>query len=438
MKLRPLLLLSACLAGAARLWAQAPADLDIRPRMAYEFQTTAGQAYLIEGSANGQTWTPVADPIFGDGQMERAVLPAAAGQSYSQFRVRPVSAASFLPATTALGGKTISLNDHGQAKQLIFFPSIQGVTRGFLKTDANRARSFVWTVQQVSARRVTVSLQFFDGSTSRVDLQFSNGVLGSYEMRDRSAAGQVQGTEAGAFSVHNGRIRDNPGQAVLPAVLIGQSLGFEEGGELTRMDFTTNNSVTVTGPDGSVDVQSYTYEVISPGVADLRVDRPAQPQVPPMLFQLALNSQATGNFNRFPISLPGGDIVPGVLPQPGVFNVPTGPVVSNSVTGPPKSLDGKTIQMGGDDPVTLTFNSDGTGTATREDNGSVEVTPFTYDYSPTDDDEASLALTFPGAQNDRVEDYDLDFSGNSSGSYQSNTYQGGELANSSSGNFNAG
>lgn len=418
--------------------AQAPAAPEIRPRMEYEFQTTAGQAYLIEGTVDGQTWTTVVGPVFGDGQVARAMLPAAGGQTYQQFRVRPVAAATFLPATTALGGKTIALNDNGRARQLIFFPAIQGVTRGFLKTDANHARSFVWAVRRTSSAAVVVDLQFFDGTTSTVDLSFSNSVLGSYQMRDRDSQGQVQVTEAGAFSVHNGRIRDNADQAVLPSLLIGQSLGFEEGGELTRMDFTTNGNVLVTKPDGMVELQSYTYDVRSPGVADLRLDRPGQPEQAPVLYQMALNTQATGTFNRFPLSLPGGGIVPGLLPQPGVFNVPTGPVIPNSATGPPKSLDGKIIQMDGEDPVTLTFNSDGTGTATREDNGSVEVTPFTYDYSPTDEDEASLALTFPGAQNDRVEDYDLDFSGTGSGRYQSSTYQGGELADSSSGNFNAG
>lgn len=435
--MRPLLLLSVCLAGAGELKAETVAAPEIRLSREYEFQTGAGQAYVVEGTENGQTWTTLAGPIFGDGGIVRAMLPTTE-EAYTQFRVRPVPAASFLPATTALEGKTISLNDNGGARQLIFFPTIQGVNRGFLKTDANHARSFVWAVQRTSSKAVTVQLQFFDGTTSAVELSFSNGLLGTYQMRDRDAAGRVQVTEAGAFSVHKGRIRDNVGQAVLPTTLIGQSLGFEEGGELTRMDFSTNGNVVVTKPDGTVEVQSYTYEMISPGVADLRVDPPGQPEVAPMLFQMALNSQATGNFNRFPLSLPDGGIMPGVPSQPGVFNVPTEPVIPNSVTGPPKSLEGKTIQIDGDDPVTLTFNGDGTGTATRDDNGSVEVTPFTYDYSPTDEDEASLALTFPGAQNDRVEDYDLDFSGNSSGSYQSSTYQGGELANSSSGNFNAG
>jgi hypothetical protein len=65
----------------------------------------------------------------------------------------------------------------------------------------------------------------------------------------------------------------------------------------------------------------------------------------------------------------------------------------------------------------------------------VEVTPFTFDYSPTDDDEASLILTFPGALTDRVEDYDLEFGPNGAGSFRGSTYEGGELSRSTSGTF---
>ena len=400
--------------------------------MEYEFPTVPGQAYLVEGTVSGLTWVTVAGPVFGDGQAAKAMLPLSSA-AYRQFRVRPVPAADYGPATTALGGKTVSLNDNGRARQLIFFPVIQGVKRGILKTDGMHARSFVWEIRRGSAAGVSIQLQFFDGTSSTVDLTFSNGQLGSYQMRDRNAAGAVQVMEAGLFSTHHGRIRDNANQAVLPVSLVGQSIGFEEGGELTRMDFTTRGNVLVTGPDGTTRLEPYQYDVSGPGAADLRVGVPG---VMADLFRMLLSSQATGTFNRVPQILPNGG--PAAPAQPGTFNLPTGPVVTNSATGPPASLGGKVLQLGGNDPATLSFNSDGTGTETREDNGSVEVTPFTYDYSPTDDNEASLALTFPGADNDRVEDYDLDFSGSNSGSYQSSVYEGGELAQSNSGNFNTG
>ncbi len=443
--MNPRLLLVLLLVGTGvvrSVAAQGEPRLDIKGATEYEFPTTDGAAYLLEGTVNGQTWTTLAGPIFGDGKAARAMLPpAAAGQR--QLRVRPVSASSYGAATTQLGGKTLVLNDNGRARQLIFFPSSQGSRRGFLKTDATHARVFEWQVRRSAGSLVTVDLKFFDGTSSRVELTFSNGLLGAYQMRDQNTAGIAQVTEGGGFSLHTGRIRDESHEAVLPTTLGGQSVLFEEGGTISRYEFGTDGLVILHRPDGSVETHPYQYSRSAPGQAEVRVgpgtsNEPGQPDQPGQMIALSANSQATGSSERMPLPLPGGGFPPGTLPKTGTFNVPTAPVVANSTTGPPKSLTGKTLQINGDDPVSLTFNGDGTGTATRTDNGSVEVTPFTYDYSPTDDDEASLALTFPGALTDRVEDYDLEFGPSGAGSFRSSTYEGGELSRSTSGTFGPG
>ncbi len=432
MKLCPVLLLSASLAGVWAVGAQGLPAPAIQARTAYTFDTVEGAAYLIEGTVNGEDWVTVAGPIFGDGTKAQAMLPAEAAE-YGQLRVRPVSAASYEPATTALGGKTIALNDNGKVRQLVLFASSQGVTRGMLKTDAQHARSVVWKARRISASQVSVALQFFDGTTSTVDLKFSNGQLGTYQMRDLSGSGQLQVMEAGSFSTHVGRMRDNPSQAALPSALVGQTIGFEEAGDLTRMFFASGTNVVVTKPDGTTEVGKYTYDITSPVIASLNIETPGQAG---QNYQLEPEIPGAGGFNRTPMI--GGAPAPNTPPQPGNFNIPSGPVVPNSATGPPRSLEGRVLEMGGSNPVTLTFNEDGTGTATREDGGSVEVTPFTYDYAPTGEDEASLAITYPGADTDRVEDYDLDFNGANGGSFEGSIYEGGELSQSSSGNFNTG
>ncbi len=408
-------------------------DTEIRPALEYEFQTANGAAYLLEGSTNGQTWTTVAGPIFGNGGISKALLPPAAA-NLREFRVRPVNEADFGPATTRLGGKTIALNDGGRARQVIFFPVVQGMQRGILKTDATHARGFTWHIQRINSSAVTVELQYMDGTSSRIDLVFSNGSLGSYQLFDRNPSGVTQGTEGGGFSLHSGRIQDASARTTLPPALSGQSLILEEGGSVSRFDFAANGSVTQIRADGSTANYQYQFNPSSPQQAELRLESAG---LPGQIYQMRLTTQATGTFTRQPL-LPGGGFMPGILPQPGTFNVPTVPVIVNSVVGPPRTLSGKVLQISGDEPVTLTFHSDGTGTATREDNGSVEVTPFTYDYSPTDEDEASLALTYPGAQTDRVEDYNLEFDEGAVGSYNSSTYEGGEQASSSSGSFNIG
>lgn len=431
-----LLLLLILLGGAVpvRTVAQEKPQASITPAVVYEFQSVDGAAYMLEGRVGNGAWAEVAGPLFGNGSMLRTTV--AAGPGWSEYRLRNLDVGTLGPATTQLGGKTLALNDAGTARQVVFFPPIQGVRRGFLIIDANHARSFTWTANRTSGEQMSVELSYFDNSKSTLNLDFSNSQLGSYQMRDRDVAGKVQVMESGPFSLHLGRIRDAVNQAVLPATINGQSLLLSEGGAETRFDFGNDGTVTLHLPDGTTEVQRYNYTRSSvPGQADLKIEVPG---VRAQIYQITANSQATGNYTRFPLVVPGGGIVPGVLPQPGIINIPTAPVVANSNTGPPKSLTGKTLELEGDEPVTLTFHGDGTGTATRDEgDGSVEVTPFTYDYSPTDDDEASLALTFPGAQSDRVEDYDLNFGPNNSGSYRSSSYNNGELATTGTGTFNA-
>lgn len=432
MKLRPLLL--CFLGGTAALAAQDLPAPAIRAAQEYTFPTVDGTVYLVEGSLDGRTWTLLAGPVFGDGAAARAPVGPAA-KPHQKLRLRTVDPSAYGPSTPQLGGKTLVLNDQGRARQLIFFPSIQGVRRGVLKTDAAHARSFLWQARRLSNTKAVAEVRYFDGSTSQVDLAFSDEQLGSYQLRDMDPAGTVQGTEGGGFSLHAGRIRDTLAGAALPNTLAGQKLLLEEGGQVTRFDFAADGTVSLVRPDGSADPRHYQLTRNGPSQADLRIDAPNGLGA---VYQLQLSTQATGTYQRMPLPLPGGGFPSGFLPRPGSFNVPTVPVVANSTTGPPRSLGGKVLQLNGDDPVTLTFQSDGTGTATREEDGSVEVTPFTYSYAPTDEDEASLALTYPGAQTDRVEDYDLDFSDPSSGTYRTSKYNGGSLARATSGSFNTG
>lgn len=440
----PLNWLLLCLAGVAASLpvsradtGESPAPPAIRAGTSFEFDTVEGAAYLVEGRVDAETWTSVAGPFFGDGTRQSALLPAGiTPASYPEWRVRPVNAANYGGAITGFEGKTLALNDGGRARQVIFFPVIQGIRRGVLKTDAEHARSFTWKATRSSGTDSVVELTFTDGTTSRISLQFSTAKLGVYELRDRGLNGAVQVTEGGGFSLHAGRIRDEADQSVLPGVLDGQSLLLEEGGRITVLEFDTSGQVTQTRPDGTTETAAYEYNRSNPGAGELRIIGPELNR-PVQRYQLTLGTQATGTFARVPVVLPGGIPLPGVLPQPGTFNIPTRPVVINSTNGPPTTLGGKVLELGGDDPVTLTFHEDGTGNAKRENNGTVEVTPFTYDYSPTDEDEASLALTYPGAVTDRVEDYDLDFSSDNAGSYQISSYEGGELAKSTGGSFNS-
>ena len=76
--MNPRLLLVLLLVGTGvvrSVAAQGEPRLDIKGATEYEFPTTDGAAYLLEGTVNGQTWTTLAGPIFGDGKAARAMLP---------------------------------------------------------------------------------------------------------------------------------------------------------------------------------------------------------------------------------------------------------------------------------------------------------------------------------------------------------------------------
>ena len=399
-----------------------------------DFQTTDGAAYRVEGSNNGQTWTSIAEPIFGNGGIASAFLPPL--PAYSQKRVRVLNEASLLPGTGQFEGKSILLNEGGRPRQLIFLPTIQGVRRGVLKTDALHARTFTWKASRQSVADTKVVLEYVDGTRSTVTLNFSTVQLGGYELHDQDATGNFQGSEAGSFSLHEGRILDELSDVVFPISIGGQQWMIEEGGALTRFDFANDGTVTLNYPDGATERRSYQFtRNTNPSSGIVKITTPGSSS-PGLQYQIQMTTQATGNTSRMPLPVPGQPLPPGTLPLPGNVNIPTVRVITQSTMGPPSTLNGKTLQLNGDEPVTLTFHSDGTGTSTKEENGSVEVTPFIYSYSPTDDDEASLALIYPGAQTDRVEDYDLDFNTNGSGSFRSTSFEGGELAQNSTGSFN--
>ncbi len=432
MKTRLLFLLFLSGAGPGLCPAQGLPAPGIRPGQAWEFQSTEGQAYFVETSGDGVEWRRMAGPLFGNGGQLEAMVPDGY-PAFRDWRVRTVDPDTIGPATTAFGSHTLSLNDEGRSREVILFPAIQGVQRGILKIGPRHARNFVWAAKRLTAEDVELSLQFQDGTGSTIDLTFSSNQLGGYRMRDRSEDGILQVTEGGSFSLHDGRL---PVMPQMPVIIGGQSLIIEEGGRLTRMEFGANGKVLLHRPDHSVEQQTYQYSrnSISPSLATLKVGDDASVREE---YQFNLQSPSTGNVNRIPPPQLGNDPAPPPVVQTGTFNLPTDAVITTSTTGPPVSLDGKVIELTGEDPVTLTFHPDGTGTATREDDGSVEVTPFIYDYSRTGNDDASLALTFPGAENDLVEDYNLNFSGTGSGSYESSTFAGGELAHSSSGEFAA-
>ncbi len=412
----------------------------VRAALEYKFETQEGKVYVVEGSRNGQVWEQVSPPVFGDGLPATARLRVDGADGrirYAQYRAQEVDPALYGPAPVAgdLGGQTLLLNDNGQERQVILYKESQGVRRGVLKTDATHARSFTYKALRTAQDSIRLELTYFSGTTAVATLRFFDGTLGSYQLRDYDLKGQLQGVEAGGFGLHTARPPGNADTS-LPSALAGTSQIFTQGGRSTRLEFLTPDEVVLHHDDGSQETLSYDYDLNSPSKGTLRIGLPSGAT---LVYDMALTAGGSGIFNQTVEPPPGQLPPPGNAPSPGSFGIPPKPVPPpQSPDCPPKSLDGKSIVLSSSDPVTLYFQGDGTGTAVRERGGSVEVTPFSYDYSRNGSASASLSVTFPGATTDKVDDYDLDFNPDCTGTYQTNSFQNGESNLVSNGGFATG
>lgn len=424
-------------------WSQtpsAPLSSVARPALEFKFDTQEGKVYVVEGSSDGANWVQVSPPVFGDGQPAtvRLRVDGADGRvRYPQYRPQEVDPALYGPAPVAqdVEGRTLLLNDNGRERQLILFREIQGQYVGVLRTDATHARSFTYKALRTAQDTLRLELTYHDSTTAVATLQFLDQELGTYQMREFGSTGILQGVEAGGFGLHTARPAGNT-DAALPTALAGSSLLALQGGRATRMEFLSPDEVVMHHADGSQANLPYNYDLNSPGRGTVRITLPSEET---LVYDLNLTGGGSGTLNQN-VAPPPGQLPPaGDTPNSGSFNLPpkAAPPPLNP-NCPPKSLDGKSIILSGSELITLYFQADGTGTAVKEIGGSVEVTPFFYDYSPNGAASASLYVTYPGVTRDQVNDYDLDFNADCTGTYQASSFKNGESNLVSNGGFSTG
>jgi hypothetical protein len=425
---------------AASIAQETPPPPVLRAGLEYRFDTEEGKVYVIEGSSNGgQTWVQVSPPVFGDGNPATAKvrIDGADGQRrHSQYRAQEVDPALYGPAPVAeaMAGQTLLLNDNGRERQVILY---KYGNRGVLKTDASHFRSFTYRALRNAQDGVRIELTYFDKTTALVTLKFLDPTLGSYQFREFDLAGNVQGVEAGGFGLYSARPPGNADTS-LPAALAGTSQVFTQGGHTTRLEFLSPDEVILHRDDGTQQTLGYSYDLNSSSRAMLRISLASGST---LVYDMSLTESGSGTFNQTTEPPAGQPPAPGgnPPPSPGSFGMPPTPTPPPQKPDcPPKSLDGKSIVLSSSDPVTLYFQPNGTGIAMRQRGGSVEATPFTYDYSPNGAASASLSITFPGAATDKVDDYDLDFKPDCTGTYQTNSSENGESNLVSNGGFSTG
>ena len=414
-----------CMAAVGALRAQAPL-LDARPVRHLRVQPPAGTAWHLQRSLDGgQSWQWASGPHFSDGSP--LLLTESAGPP-TDFRMVPANLADHpFPASPA--GWTALLVRDGGVSEVVFMSA----SRGFFRLDAGHARPFTCTWRRSGPDRAEAILTYSDGSHVLLRLALTNGSLGHWGMEGlaspAAAATVREPVESGTLQFVEGRLRRLGRNPEIAADLHGLQFLFDEGGARTLVRFTDSQHAEIAPPDGPVRAVTYNYERET--LAKGRVS--FQPGGTELI--LEMNGPGTGIFQEVLPEQPPAGAPPFFPPRQGSFTTPVQRETPRDGACPPPSLSGLAFIVHGSSPCTLTFNADGTGTASKEINGSVEVTAFTWAYSRTGGAGASVALTFPGVSRDLIDDYQFDFSSNCSGRFRRDSYASGSATGAVSGTF---
>jgi hypothetical protein len=399
---------------------------DIAPARHLRFTPQPGTAWYLDGSTDGQTWNQLAGPVFANGGAVDLFRPATELGVKYQLRYVDPAAVGHAPVTVA--GTSLVMEKSGGPTEVVFMDAL----RGFLRIDAEHARGFTYLWKKKSPDEAEAILHGLDGTMTLLRLKFMDAGLGRWGMEDipsEAAAALVGETlDAGAFTFRKGRFTRGSKRAQLPLDLAGGSMVLNEGGHLTHVNFTGATAAVLLTEDGNSTLASYAYDPED----DVRGRLHLTPLTgPSMDLGLNLKAAGAGDFN---------DFVPpaGQSPRSGTFTLPEDQQPPNDPDCPPEDLAGLSLIINDSSPCTLYFNAGGTGVQTKEINGALQVMRFSYTYSRTGGNSASVAITYPGAQSDLIDDYDMDFDDDCTGSFQRDSYADGNSTASTGGTFGPG
>jgi hypothetical protein len=394
------------------------------------FPAAEGTAWQIERSVEGGDWKPMGPPRFGrHGEVVADDFEEArAGQKFRAVSVDPAGVGD-APVTGA--GWTALLARSGAAPSEVVFMS---ATAGFYRLDAQHARTFDYRWVKTGPQAAEAILSWSDGTHALLRMELLTKTSGRWGMEaladPAGAAAVLETSDGGLLQLVPGRVRQAV-PAELPADLAGREVLLEEGGIVTSVRVGDGHRARLRLPGAAereVDV-AYERENVSRGT--LRFE--------PMGWQILLemNGAGMGTFLEQTPAVPQGQAPP-FVPRRGVFTTPVERPPLPAGDCPPESLGGRSYVVHGSTVCTLTFKADGTGTAAKEVNGSLEVTAFTYAYARTGATSASVALTFPGVSRDLIDDYQFDFSNDCAGKFRRDSYASGGSAGVTAGTFTAG
>lgn len=425
-RILPAAALTAGMACAPVVSAQNLPAPDIAPAHHIEFTPQPGTAWYLDGSADGLTWEQQAGPFFANGQAARHFQPAGAVR---QFRLRYVDPATIGHAPVMLEGKSLIMEKEGRPIEIVFMNAV----RGMLRLDDLHARTFTYTWIKTSPDGGEAILSGTDGTTALLRLSFSDAALGRWGMEDipnRAAAARIAvPLDSGAFSFREGRFRRGQESAALPLDLDGRSLVLNEAGRLSHLTFTSPSTVTLRPPSGGTLDAACTWDPRQAQQGRLTLEFPG---ALPIALDLDLQSPGAGVFTDAPLAAGAS---PG---RAGSFTLPDEQEPPPNPNCPPPGIAGMSFLINDSAPCTLSFQADGTGMVRKEINGATQFIPFLYSYSCTGGRSAKCTLTFPGGAGDAIDEFDMNWEDDCTGSFKRQSFANGAAAGTGTGTFGPG
>ena len=399
--------------------------LDFREKRRVGFVAPEGSAWQLEQAKDGvRGWERAGGVVYGRGKTV-VVEDVGGGAGY---RLVPVDPAEGNALVKPGGWTALLVRGGGVASEMVFMTDGEG----FYRMDAGHARGFTCEWVKTGRDVAEAVLTWTDGTRALLRVEMASRQVGRWWME---AMGDPDAIGAVGEMVDGGLLQMVEGRVVRGAVLAmpesteGREFLFDEGGAVTALRFSDALHAEVTLPSGKGAAQGFMYERESGSRARLHSDADGVEML------LELLAPGVGVFEEVVPAQPVGGMPPMAVPRRGVFTTPVERTAVRDGDCPPPSLGDLGLVVHGSSPCTLRFNADGTGTATKEVNGSVEVTAFTWAYARTGGTGASVALTFPGVSRDLIDDYQLDFTSDCGGRFRRDSYASGSSAGVMSGTF---
>lgn len=419
-----------------RLPAQEPA-VGVEASRVLKFPSVLGKAYQLEGAADVigagvPQWHMLGAVRFGTGGVLTYEIRAAdTPPGVTLFRLQEVDTASIGLAPVVLPLGTLSLVQNGTSDQFIFMSATKGVSHPATMPPL----TLTWTYVKIGPNTARWQATLGNGQGVLVELQFTRSDGGSYVRTVTSPGGTASDVDAGVFAVTPRQVWHGNGDAKIPTDLVGKKMTVLLSGQPIQLEFGAATVQRKIGNGAGLTVP-YVYEPESGVMAVVHVTMGANVEERLML---TAYSATSGTVTR-------QVYVDGVQKdtQPGTFARPADgpPPNANLNCSAPENVEDHAYDFSSETSglVTMEYKSNGEGTKSTHDDGSIQQSSFSFSYTKIDDHTGRIVSVFPVLGGTQIDETILHFSSddNCSGTWERTSSRNGVTIPGSSGSFGPG